>query len=541
MPIEPGGEVIIGGIGGIGSGGSAGGSAQNYPIFIFTPCCGGPNISLKTNGVPLISGLVYNFDLPDGFVNNTGLIDGQCYTVVATIITDTTVYNSLLNTPDAAYFSNVSVDGGCDSEKCPDCEETPTAKTFRFKRCCDPNDIVLYNMFEYAEEPIEEGVYYYTGNYISQECYILEEVPFLPSINSYVQFSELVSQTDCNTSICKEACPDPQCYTLTNCFEDVSINVQFTPDTVVNNGEVISISLEPGSTITQELNNYFLCGNIGLRGGGSFEIEQTSPSTTLYNGRPVYEIVYTVSSVEVTNYLVWSGTQWELWKNFNFTTGPSCEDCECDEPYLKLNYATTPPTPADLPVPLTNQIDPISGTSSSFVPLECHTETGIPSGFRVLQYCSGTITTVLPDNNCWKVDTCLLDFEFTVFNTLLTQELAESISETTLTDAGLTVNDVVGNYFVAVSNLSPIPLTLDIVDFINGTEPLTYNWEITHTSGYFSDVEIVDNTAVLPDLIKTGGAIGLFGLIRLKVTVEDSLGCTKELIILSFGDATSND
>jgi hypothetical protein len=259
-------------------------------------------------------------------------------------------------------------------------------------------------MFEYTEEPIEEGVYYYNGNFISQECYILEEVPFLPSINSYIQFSELVSQTDCNTSICKEACPDPQCFTLTNCFEDVSINVQFTPDTVVNNGEVISISLEPGSTVTQELNNYFLCGTISLRGTGDFNIEQASPSTLLYNGRPVYKIVYTVSTTEVTNYIVWSGVQWQLWKNFDFNTGPSCDDCECNEPYLILVYPTSPQTSADLSAPLTGQIDPVSGTSSVFALTECHTEIGIPNQFRILQYCPGTVTTVLPDNNCWKVE-----------------------------------------------------------------------------------------------------------------------------------------
>ena len=101
MPIEPGGGVIIGGtIGSTTGGGSAGGSVQQYPVFIFTPCCGGPNITLKTNNVPLVSGLVYLFDIPQGFANNTGLIDEQCYTVVSTIITDTALYNSLLKTPN---------------------------------------------------------------------------------------------------------------------------------------------------------------------------------------------------------------------------------------------------------------------------------------------------------------------------------------------------------------------------------------------------------------------------------------------------------
>lgn len=309
-------------------------TTQLFPVYLFTPCCGGPAIRLKPSEVPLDPG-TYNFDegyLYDGV--ETGLLSNFCYTLSYIYITDETLYNNLPVTPSLvpnsfppiSYWSEPFGEG-CEAVKCPSCENYPTLVTFQFTSCCDENDVAVYHLWQYEDAPITNGVYHYTGTTIPQGCYTIVDLGvYQENVYNFLTVADLEAQGSCDTPVCNSYCPQPACYDFTNCQTGDTFIGTLSNESEFTGDGTYSLSFTSGSTITVQ----------GLQLGLGFSLDSDDPlgaSYTVtalplnetYNSKPVYE----AEVLGNTYYVLWNEdlARWEFWESYSYQTGPQCNNC----------------------------------------------------------------------------------------------------------------------------------------------------------------------------------------------------------------------
>lgn len=480
-------------------------SSLSYLIYVFTPCCEGATIRLKPSSTHLPSGLVYNFDEGNDYTGpEIGLVPEKCYTLTHEFIEDGDLYNSLATTP----YQQGSVilwsppgdfPEGCNSLKCQDCANYPNLGTFTIQSCCDENYQETFHVYQYPQEdfPLAPGITFeYTGSVIPQGCYqiVRDGGVFTTAVYPFLELEDFIIQTSCETVICQSYCPQEICYTLVNCFEDITLHVQFTPDTQVNLGDVIAVNIPQENNVTLPNNNCWTVQPFPLPEEICFTISSEAfansnsllPTSYDQNDKPVYS--YEISSFGDTFFIeiYWNNNRWEMYANselFAFILNP-------DQPVSQ----------------------------------------------NTVYAWETLIETITVDSNIGNCD-CNLEI---VKNVEVYTEITEDnvnavwdVFESLFVANGLTQSDILGNYLS--SNLSAhIPGSPQGLAVTGGTIPYTYFWEILNQSGTYSNVSIVDSSAFPLELIQTGPSAG-DPFIRIKLTITDAENCETELIFFTGG------
>jgi hypothetical protein len=480
---------------------------QLYLTYVFTPCCGGAKIRLKPSSVNLLTG-VYIFDENNLYTDpEIGLVSTFCYTLTQEFISDFEVYNSLSTTPyqegSVFYWSQPGdFELGCNSTKCIDCENYPNLGTFLVQACCDENFVFQFHIYEYPQEefPLVQGyTFEYTGDVIPNGCYTVgrQGGQYLEAVFPFLEIEDFITQSNCETPVCLAYCPQELCYTLVNCFEDITINVQFTSDTEVNVGDIIAINLPESSTIELPSNNCWTVTVITPAESICLQFESEPFSYTLTvtptsydsEGRPIYDYNFTIDTDLYSGTIYWNNNRWENYVNNQLVA-----------------YILNPDKPVS------------TGTVYNWI---------IESEISGL-----TIITTLGE--------CICDLEI-IANPDFIEVTSANVNDfftgptgIIFNSNGLTQSDIIGNfYYPALLGNIPGNLT-GIITTTGAIGTLSYFWEILNQSGTFSNVSIVDPNVLNAELIQTGPSAG-DPFIRLKLTVTDSEGCEAEIIFFTYG------
>jgi hypothetical protein len=282
--------------------------------------------------------------------------------------------------------------------------------------CCNSNIQITTEAELVSLPPILSGVFHGTGLYQyngsdteifkNGECYFFEVLLEEPGSITPIDITDFVylGNTNCEDEDNECApCPELNSYLLENCF-DSDLSFIIKPENELELNSVISLDINPGNELV--ITNKNLCIEIfqivhpDINDGEPATFSVTAVIQNYqYNNKPVYlitldESIHGVIGLEITFYVLYSNSTWEVWDELLNFTIPINTSCDVQSPHLILTTGGLNPQGCILPTTNPCVYENVFNESS-----EC---SYYLTSFRNVTYCEEEI---IINNfiNCWLV------------------------------------------------------------------------------------------------------------------------------------------